>query len=193
MAEFVSLASINATSIQTYLNDTTISADLINAHLLGARSFVEEYCRHDFLSTTRTAEKPLIDKNTSVFYLKNWPVASITSLVENGNTLVEDTDFYIDKDTGRVEKIASTDILNPDRDVSYWSTERAAVVVTYVGGEAITDDVIMAVKEIAAIRAGVKRRTYTDGEGVERATTMNSIPKDIMDVLNRHRHRQYIL
>jgi hypothetical protein len=196
MSEFTTLADITRASVKTYHSIPAANTDydsLIDAHLLGARSFVQEYCRHDFQSAVRTSEKPYIDKRTSAFYLKYFPIASMTSLTEGGLALVEDTNYSVDKDTGMVEKICSSDITNPDRDVAFWSTVRNAVIVTYTGGEALTDEVIMAVKEIAGIRAGIKKRTYTDNEGIERVATLNSIPKDILSVLDRHKHRARIL
>ena len=191
MAEFTKLADITVASVEAYLGIAagTSTNALITAHLLGATSFVEEYCRHDFQSIARVNEKPCILEGQSDFFLLNYPVASIASLVEDDDTLVEDTDFYVDKETGRVEKISATfPDFNRDEPV-YWSIDRNGIVVNYTGGEALTDDVIMVVKELAGIWAGLKKRTYTDNEGVERTSTLNSLPKEFYDILNRHRHK----
>ena len=194
MSEFNFLASVSAVSVKAYYDITSSDYDnLINAHLLGARSFVEEYCRDDFQIIARVNEKPLVDRRSSVFYLKYYPVTSITSLVEDGTTLVEDTDYYVDKTTGRVEKLTQSSILNPDRELCYWNTERNSIVVNYIGGTQLTDDVISVVKELAGIRAGIKKRTYTDNEGIERVATLTSLPKEILDILSRHRKRDRIL
>jgi hypothetical protein len=193
MAEFSTLAGITVASVKTYFDikaTETAYDNLITAHLLGARDYVQTFCRHDFQSTTRTSEKPIINSGDMDFFLKYYPIASISSITEDGSALTEDTDFFCDRETGRVEKLVADDLSNLLRSTnSPWNPERNSVIVTYVGGEALTDDVIMVVKEICGINAGIKKRTYTDNEGVERVSTLNSYPPYIQDILKRHRHR----
>lgn len=191
MAEVATLALITKAMVKTYYNISVTDYDgLIDAHLIAARSYVQNYCRNDFQSTTRTAEKPIVKQYDEAFYLNHYPIASITSLTEDDVILTENTDFYVDKNTGKVEKIFTPEISNPDRGaLAYWSYERNAISVTYVGGEALTDDIIMVVKEYVGISAGLKKRTYTDNEGVERVATISSLPKYLYDVLNMHKRR----
>lgn len=193
MAEAATLDLITKAMVKTYFSIASTNTDyddLIDNHLLGARAYVKDFCRQDFESKARTNEKPIINRYDSEFYLKYYPVASITSLTEDGTALTEDTDFFCDKDTGRIEKIASTSITNPTRnEFDSWNPERNVIIVNYTGGEALTDDVIMAVKEICGINAGIKKRTYVDNEGVERVATINSYPNWVMDTLKRHRRR----
>jgi len=193
MAEPTTLALITKTEVKAYHNvpaATTDWDDFIDAHLPGVRSLVKEYCHHDFLSQARTSEKPYVKQFDREFYLEYYPVASVSSLTEDGVTLTEGTDFYVDKDTGRVEKIDSQEITNPDRGpLSSWTSERNAIVVSYTGGEALTDDVTMAVKEMVGIDCGLRKRTYTDNEGIERVSTLSAYPKHIQAILDRHRHR----
>lgn len=191
MAEPTTLATITKTEVKAYFDISNTDFDtVIDAHLPGVRAFVTEYCRHDFLSTTRTSEKPYVKQFDTEFYLNYYPVASITSLTEDGVALTLDTDYYVDLATGKVEKIAGYEITNPDRgDLGYWTSERDAIIVTYVGGHALTDDVTMAVKEMVGIDCGLKRRTFTDNEGIERVATLSAYPKHIMAILDRHRYR----
>lgn len=191
MPEPTTLALITKTEVKAYFDISNTDYDnLIDAHLPGVRKFVEEYCRHDFLSTTRTSEKPYLARYDTEFYLNYYPIVSVSALTEDGVTLTQDTDFYVDLATGRVEKISNDEITNPDRaNLSYWTSDRNAIVVTYVGGHALTDDATMAVKEMVGIDCGLKKRTYTDNEGVERVATLSAYPKHIMAVLDRHRYR----
>ena len=191
MAEPTTLALITKTEVKAYFDISTTDYDtLIDAHLPGVRAFVQQYCRHDFLSTTRTSEKPIVNQFDTSLYLKYYPVASITSITEDGDALTEGTDFFCDKDTGRVEKIYNPAISNPSRDsAGWWDSERDSIIITYVGGRALTDDVTMAVKEMVGIDCGLRKRTYTDNEGVERVATMSAYPKHIMAILDRHKYR----
>ncbi len=191
MAEPATLALITKTEVKAYFNITSTDYDnLIDAHLPGARAFVTNHCRHDFLSTTRTNEKPYVRRFDSEFFLNYYPVVSITSLTEGDDTLTEDTDFYVDKDTGRVEKLVSSGIDSLNSEVKgCWDSERGAIVVTYVGGQSLTDDVTMAVKEIVGIDCGLKKRTFTDNEGIERVATLSAYPKHVMDILDKHKYR----
>ena len=99
MAEPTTLALITKTEVKAYFDITNTDYDtLIDAHLPGVRAFVQQYCRHDFLSTTRTSEKPIVNQFDTSLYLKYYPVASITSITEDGDTLTEGVDFFCDKE-----------------------------------------------------------------------------------------------
>jgi hypothetical protein len=172
------------------LTTTTTYDSMIDAHLPGIRELVKQYCRHDFQSAARTNENPYIKPLDTEFYLDHYPVASVSSLTEGGNTLTEDEDFYVDKQTGRVEKIFNDLITNPARtDPAYWNAEQNAIVVNYTGGHALTDDVCMAIYEMVGVDCGLKKRTWTDNEGVERVSVLASYPKQVEDILKRHRQR----
>lgn len=192
MSEPTTLATITKVEVKAYFDlvDKTDYDTLIDAHLPGVRAFVQQYCRHDFLSIARANEKPYVKQFDTEFYLKYYPIASVSSLTELGNALVEGTDFYVDLDTGRVERISSNNIGNSDRDAfGCWSATRDAIVVNYTGGHALTDDVTMAVKEMVGINCGLKKRTYTDNENIERVATLSSYPAHIMAILDRHKYR----
>jgi hypothetical protein len=54
-------------------------------------------------------------------HLSRWPVSEITSLTENGTSLVEDSDYELDPENGRVVRLNGLAWVEP-------------VVVTYTGG-----------------------------------------------------------
>jgi hypothetical protein len=67
-------------------------------------------------------------ERTRVILLDRFPVTDVTSVVEDGTTLTENTDFEVDPATGRVYRLSS------DLDVD-WSFSK--LVVTYTGGYAL--------------------------------------------------------
>ena len=198
-AEFATLDDINTdagvASIKVFhdvkSNETGYDA-VIKAHIPAIIAYVKMYCGHDFLQTTRTNESPYILPNERHFYLDNYPVASVQSCVEQGLTLVEGTDFYCDRDAGRIEKIdIPMNVLNPDRFTSaYWSIVRQSIFITYVGGVALDDSMIAVVKEMVGLRAGIKKRTWTDQDGIEKVTTLNSLSPVYQQILDSYRRRK---
>lgn len=190
MAEFANLDAVTAASIRDYHDKDSSFDTIIGRKMLGIKQYIKTYCRHEFLSQARVDEKPFIETAESKFYLKHYPIASITSLVEDGTTLTENTNFYVDYNTGKVEKITDPDnIANPDRNrLGYWTTERNVIVVNYVGGHALTDDIIMIYKELVGILAGIKTYTWIDNENVQQVATLRKLPPWMMMILNNHRY-----
>ena len=193
--EFATLEDITIQSVKDFHgvnpNDSGYNT-IVTAQLRGVIAYVKFYCGHDFLQTTRTNESPYILPNERHFYLKEYPIASIQSLVETGLTLIEHTDFECDYDNGRVEKIdIPMNVLNPDRFTSaYWSIVRQDIKVSYTGGIALDDNVISVIKEITGVRAGIKKRTWTDNEGIEKVSTLNSISPMWQEILDQYRRRR---
>lgn len=151
--------------------------------------FIEQYCRHDFQSIARANEKPVVEARMNSFYLKYRPVASIATLVEDGETLTEDTDFFVDKDIGRVEKIRDKLIFTRRGEFGYWSTGPNAIVVNYVGGEALStaQDIVMVFYEWVGILAYLKTKTFITNEGIEGVVTLTSLPPHLIAILERHK------
>ncbi len=188
------LDSITTADVKAYHGITGTDKDgVIAVHLPLVADEIQKYCKHDFLSQSRE-EKPLIEKLTDRFYLHNRPIASITSIVEGGLTLIEDDDFYVDKGTGLVEKITDlSDITRGQTSKGHWSRVRNDIVVTYVGGVDLTgaQDVVKAFYIMVGIGAGLMKRTFVDNEGVEAVVFINTVPKDIKTILDRYVHRWY--
>jgi hypothetical protein len=191
-----SLNAISTAEVKAYHGYTGTDKDsIIDVIRPLVADFIESYCRHDFLQQARTNEKPVIPQFRNAFYLKYYPIdlGQTFTLTEDGQTLTRNTDYFVDADTGRVEKIKDLDNIFQSADyVGYWSTTRDGVVVTaYTGGVDLANaqDVVMVFYEIVGIRAGIKKRTFTNNEGVENVVFLNSAPKELLKILDRYKHR----
>lgn len=107
------------------------------ANRIGTRSL-----RHQTY-TAMTLDSP----GEKYLYLPAWPVTAITSITEDGVTLVENTDFYVDYDAGILERISDT---------GNWLEMRRAIVVTFAAGYAISGTVTLpyALKYAAMVEVG---------------------------------------
>ena len=194
-AEFAKLADITVASVKVFhgvKGTETGYDDIIAAQLRAVISYVQIYCGHDFESKARVNESPYVIPNERHFYIDFYPVASVQSLVEVGLALTQDLDYYIDLDAGRVEKIdIPMNVLNPDRFTSaYWSIVRKSIFISYTGGIALDDNMISVVKELTGIRAGIKKRTYTDNTGIQGVTTINKLSDEWQMILDQYRRRK---
>lgn len=186
------LASITAADVKAYFNFTDSNRDAqINAILPIVSDYITTYCKHDFLSISRTEIVNIENNFQTDFYLKYRPVASITSIVEAGETLVKNTDYKVDLDTGRVSRISTDGGVIFSQSTS-WSTEPEDITVVYTAGDALTQDVCMAFYEIAGIYTQINQKVFVNIEGNEIATKYDVIPKAIMDILDRHKHYAYM-
>jgi len=108
------------------------------------------------------------------------PVISDVTIVEGGTTLVEDTDYYIYKTQGFIEK------------GSAWSRTRKDIVITATYGYAsVPADIEQACISIAEILSGLVSKMRVTDEGVFEEIGGASIPSNIMDILRRYR-REYV-
>lgn len=149
---------------------------------------IKEYCRHDFESKARTNEKPVIKIRQKNFYSVYLPVdASDITVVEDGTTLTEDSDYFVDLRTGRFERIRNQDDIFAEQGGAYWTTKHNAIVISYTGGEALTQDVVLVFYEMVGIYAQLKTKTYVDNEGIEAAVTLTALPDNLIKVLDNHR------
>ena len=187
------LSDITISTIKTYHGYNSTDKDSqLSAILTMIISQVLETCGHDFVSTTRTNEIPRISAASKCFSLKYFPVDSVTSVVEDGVALTENVDFYVDHDTGEMERIANRAGIFDDPEGPCWSSAPAGVVVTYVGGHALTADMARVITEMVGIAAKIKTTTYIDLEGVEKVVTLQSLPKEMSAILDRHTLRGFI-
>lgn len=81
--------------------------------------------RETYIETLRN-----VDAHYELFLTRR-PIASVTSVVEDGSTLTEGTDFQTNKHTGVLERLDSDEITS-------WSAEK--IVVTYSAGYILPDD-----------------------------------------------------
>jgi hypothetical protein len=175
------LSDVTAADVNSYLG---LSADVardarVTAQLPLFTSQIMAYCRHDFESKARSNEKPIIDKETSDLFTRYRPIATLTSVVEDGVTLVENDDYVADYDTGLIRKW----------DGSLWSQEPKVIVLNYTGGVTLASawEVLQVLYELIALALGLKTRTYINGEGVEGTVTLTALPPELLIILERHK------
>lgn len=186
------LSNITANEVKAYhgISASDTSKDARIAVMLPlAVEWITNYCRQDFESKSRV-EYPYIENRMNCFYTDYRPVASVTSVIENSITLTENTDFYVHKSTGKIERVInSSGVILDDRSYfGFWSTTPRSVVITYTGGEALPKDVVMVFYELVGVWAQLKTKTYVTGDGVEAVVTLTSLPDNLMQVLDRHKY-----
>ena len=131
---------------------------------------------HDRFETPATINK---DK----LYPKYYPIVSVTSVTNDGTSLVENqsdsTGFFI-VDTEHLELYSAE-----------WSANRRGVSITYVAGFAQVPGYIKdACAEMVLVDLGLKTRTYVDETGIQQSVTLNSYSKELTDLLNQFRQPQ---
>ncbi len=159
---------------------------LITQSIELAGNRIIRYCNRDFESKAR-AELPLIEGRTDRFFINENPVAFITSIIENGITLVENTDYFVEKETGSIiKKNASTATFGRASRL-YWHNIIGEVRANYTGGLFLPDGVVWVFLELVGIMARIKEKAFIDNEGVNAVTLVNSLPKSVLNVLNEYR------
>ena len=101
-------------------------------------------------------------------------------------TLVLNTDFRVDYSTGGIYKIIDTTSVFYTGGGIYWSQDPDGVKISYTGGELLPKDVLKVAYELIGITAGVKTRGYIDNDGAEQIVSINSLPKQLLEILDRH-------
>ena len=125
------MALCSYTDVETFLEidvDSTLQTHLTNTFIPYVDAAIKRFLGYDVEQATYTET---FDGNEQRdLFLRHIPVASITSVVEDGNTLTSgNTKDYVHYDNGKLRRI-----------VIRWSGIKPKnVVVTYVGGYASSD------------------------------------------------------
>lgn len=177
MATFAT--EITTAKVKEYYNipasDTKRDA-YIEVMLQKAIDEVRSYCKHDFESKARTSEDVIVERYSNKAFVQYRPIASVTSVIEDGVELISGTDYYTHKNIGMIERLCGD-----------WDSTPGNLVVSYTGGIALNQDVVQVVMELIGIYAGLKVRTYVTNEGIEQSVTITSIPKDLQSRLDLYR------
>lgn len=116
-------ALITLDEIKDYLAILDLSQDGILEVLINAVSETfENHVGRKFVETTYTSLK-IDGSGHSILWLPNWPVVSLSTVKENGSTLVKDTDFKVYDDIGALVKISGV-----------WAEGFQNIEVTYKAG-----------------------------------------------------------
>lgn len=143
----------------------------------------------DLFSDTYTSEA-IDGSGRSYLYLPHWPVTTFTSCVEDGETLVKDTDYFVDMANGILTKSRT-----PWPTYEYqlnWTTQRGGVVNTYIAGyAAVPADIKLAcLKQCAVEYQRMKQKTWGEtsrsiGDGSSSYSEPGLLP-DVKAVLERY-------
>jgi hypothetical protein len=114
----------------------TLLTDLIKE----CSAVISRYCGRTFAVETvqerwfpfRDAEPRVITKGPDIVQLRRWPIVAITSVVEDGTTLVEETDFIVDAERGQLIRIDSSGY------PTGWPT--STIVIIYSSGYSLIDE-----------------------------------------------------
>jgi len=177
MATFAT--EITVAKVKEYYNIPALDTSrdtYIGVMLQKAIDEVCSYCKHDFESKARSNEEVIVFDPSNKAFLQYRPVASVSSVIEDGTTLVAGTDYYTHKNNGMIERLNGI-----------WNGIPGKLIVSYTGGIALNQDVVQVVMELIGIYAGLKVRTYVTNEGVEQSVTITSIPKDLQMRLDLYR------
>jgi hypothetical protein len=108
-------------------------------------------------------------------------ISAITSITEDGVALAASD--YVLYDSW-IEKLGTPAFNEPAGAFSYWTLNQQGIVVLGdFGYAAVPDDVVGATAEVAAIIAGLKRRSYQQQDGVEATVILTAMPDWIRDVV----------
>jgi hypothetical protein len=186
----VKLSDITITDVKSYFNYTDKDGPNRDAQITAALPlaiyFIKEYCQSDFEVKDRTETLNAPDDTSFVLYLKYRPVTAFTSVVEDGTTLVKDTDYWCDLNAGYIEKLQSNNVVIFNKG-PYWTIKRNAIIATYTGGQLLTQDVVIAFYEIIGMITSINQKQFADIEGNVKSMTFDKIPQDYLNILNRHR------
>lgn len=187
MSIFGTDARTTLAKIKDYHSVSNTDSDtVINLSIELAGDRIIQYCNRDFESKART-EKPLIEGRTDRFFIEENPVASITSIIENGITLIEDTDYFVEKKTGAIIKINDASSVLGRINRLFWHNVLGQVTANYTGGLALPDGVVWIFYELVGIMARIKEKPFIDNAGINEVTLINSLPKAMLDVLTEYR------
>jgi len=171
----------------------------LKRYITAASAAAVQYCDRIFQAETlqdefwpaREAASWQLPNEIDMLQFSRWPVASISSLTENGVTLVENTDFRTDAVAGRLIRLDAN--LYPCR----WSAW--PIVALYVGGFAVIPaDVADAVVRMVTRRVASKGRdpnlrqqnipgVLEQSWWIATGTQAGSLSPDIADILDNYR------
>jgi hypothetical protein len=153
----IAQALVTAQEVEDYLQLQKPEHDVVVELLInGVSQQFSTYASRSFITAVYTSLK-LTSNGTPYLYLPNWPVTTLTSVIEDGVTLTLDTDFYVDLDTGLLTKATYANTLYSEMygsSENLWTNLTQKIVVTYTAGyvQATTlpaDLKLAALKEVA--------------------------------------------
>ncbi|TIO72236.1 head-tail connector protein [Mesorhizobium sp.] len=195
-----SAALTTLANVKAELSITDASLDtLLTSYIGSASAAIAQYCNRTFgVQTLKDEAWPerefysyQLPGTLSAIQLSNWPVVAVTSLTENGDALVDGTDYRVDKATGTLLRLDGLGYVKP------WLAW--PIVATYSAGYAtipadIDDAAVRMVKARYLAKGrdpfmkqenipGVREVTYWVATGAD----AGNMPPDVADILENYR------
>jgi hypothetical protein len=120
-AELGISGSTEDTAIETWIDQASAACSAYCNRVFGRETVTQQFRRYNRV------------ERSSVLVLDRFPVTSFTSVVEDGVTLVNGTDYECDLSTGLLYRLSAS-----DDSVVAWDCDK--LTVTYVGGFALLGD-----------------------------------------------------
>jgi len=161
------LITLNELKIHLTIKETDQANDLLLQQLIKQVSaLIRTKTRKDFQTVDDIIEYITPLEFSQIISVKKTPISKVTYLKENGAALVENTDFFSDYSTGIIKRAALT----------LWTTADRGIEIKYDAGEAPPEGLKMLAADWIGIIAGLKKKTYITGEGIEAAATITTLP-----------------
>lgn len=163
-----------------------LNADQIEIAIESASRFIDAFTNTFFFSQTFTDtvidrfqgvndDGLVLNDNGDTIYTPA-PIISVASVSEDSVALVENTDFYVYKKAGKIDR------------EGLWSLSRLAVTMTLTCGYATVPDHIRTICiTIASIISGLDVKTVVDYDGNEQTFITKNLPKWVISALERER------
>lgn len=156
------------------LEDCINSASRFIDHMTG-RFFYTKTLSSEPVDVYGDSENGLYISPSRRFIYAYAPVISVSSIVENGESLTENTDFWIYNQDQKIMKNGS------------WTTEKKGIVVSGSIGYALTPAEINQIcLSVAEVFTGLGIRSYVGEDGSQVEVIQRNIPKWIFDRLKMY-------
>jgi hypothetical protein len=177
-----------ATTTTTYDNDIIDAINFASRYIdaLTGRYYFKLSISSEYLNGTKDYQGWQIIQNSNgglIFTPKAAPIIDITELIESEDTLVENTDFYIHKENGIIERAAGNWDESP-RSIKITGTLGYASADTATPSVDIPGDIVFYCIEIAARKSGhYKKEIKNYVSGASEAVDLFGVPKEIEKAL----------
>lgn len=154
-----------------------------------ASNQVENYCGRTFAYGTGLVDY-LDGTHTPRIWVLRPPIVTLTSVVYNGTTLVENTDFLVNYDVGRITR--GDGRWDPDLMPLSWWVGTRNVVVSYAGGYSTIPHPVqmataLAAQHIALATSAPFKSERLDNYSYTRADVDADLPPAAMALLSAYR------
>jgi len=137
--------------------------------LPGASQTIRSFFNNDFQSISRVETFSTVNDNTLKLFPKHRPVASITSVTIDGQTLDTDAVKLISLEQSFV--LVETLNIRPIVETEFWPRGVEHIVITYVGGQALADNLKWMIAQIIARIDDEKVESFSTTSEIDTAIT----------------------